>query len=67
MKLKSRLMSEQDMSRALRRIAHEIIERNRGAQGLALVGIHTRGVPIAERLAGLVEEFEGVTPEVGKL
>ena len=67
MKLKSRLMSEQEMGRVLRRIAHEIIERNKGAEGLALVGIHTRGVPIAERLASLVEEFEGVTPEVGKL
>jgi len=67
MKLKSRLMSEQEMGRVLRRIAHEIIERNKGAEGLALVGIHTRGVPIAERLAALVEEFEGVTPEVGKL
>lgn len=67
MKLKSRLMSDAEISRALRRIAHEIIERNKGAHALALVGIHTRGVPIAERLAGLVKEFEGVTPELGKL
>ncbi len=67
MKLKSRLMTGEEMSRALRRIAHEIIERNKGANGLALVGVHTRGVPLAERLAGLVEEFEGVRPVVGKL
>ncbi|MEJ2666467.1 MAG: bifunctional pyr operon transcriptional regulator/uracil phosphoribosyltransferase PyrR [Deinococcales bacterium] len=67
MKLKSRLMSAEEMSRALRRIAHEIIERNKGAQDLALVGIHTRGVPLAERLAALIQDIEGETPEVGKL
>jgi pyrimidine operon attenuation protein / uracil phosphoribosyltransferase len=67
MKLKSRLMSAEEMSRALRRIAHEIIERNKGAQDLALVGIHTRGVPLAERLAALIRDIEGETPEVGKL
>jgi len=67
MRLKARLMNEQEVGRALRRIAHEIIERNKGAEALALVGVHTRGVPIAERLAALIAEFEGVTPEVGKL
>ena len=67
MRLKARLMNDEEVGRALRRIAHEIIERNKGAQNLALVGIHTRGVPIAERLAGLIGEFEGLTPEVGKL
>jgi pyrimidine operon attenuation protein/uracil phosphoribosyltransferase len=67
LKHKAHLMDEQDVERALTRIAHEIIERNKGAQNLALVGIHTRGVPIAERLADLIETFEEVRPEVGKL
>ncbi len=67
MKLKARLMNDEEVGRALRRIAHEIVERNKGAQNLALVGIHTRGVPIAERLADLIGSFEGITPEVGKL
>jgi pyrimidine operon attenuation protein/uracil phosphoribosyltransferase len=64
---KAQLMNANDVQRALRRIAHEIVERNRGAERLALVGIHTRGVPIAEHLAELIAGFEGVTPPVGKL
>ncbi len=64
---KSTLMTSEEMARALRRIAHEVIERNKGASDLALVGIHTRGVPLAEALAALIAEFEGVTPPVGKL
>jgi len=64
---KSTLMTSEEMSRALRRIAHEVIERNKGADNLALVGVHTRGVPLAESLAALIAEFEGVTPPVGKL
>ena len=67
MVLKARLLNDEEVGRALRRIAHEIVERNKGAENLALVGIHTRGVPIAERLAELIASFEGVTPEVGKL
>ncbi len=65
--LKSKIMSATEFGRALRRIAHEVIERNKGAGDVALVGIHTRGVPLAERLAGLVEQFEGTRPPVGKL
>ncbi len=53
------VMSGSDMSRALRRMAHEIIEKNRGVDGLILVGIRTRGGPIAERLAALLTEIEG--------
>lgn len=60
-------MDEQELNRALTRMAHEIIERNHGAADLALVGIHTRGVPIAEYLADLIEKFEGVRPLLGKL
>ena len=64
---KATLMDDQEVVRALTRIAHEIVERNKGADGLALVGVHTRGVPIAERLADLIERFEGLRPPTGKL
>ncbi len=64
---KATLMSGEEVGRALRRIAHEIVERNKGAANLALVGIHTRGVPMAEQLADLIAEFEGLSPPVGKL
>lgn len=64
---KATLMDPQEVARALTRIAHEIVERNKGTASLALVGIHTRGVPIAERLADLIERFEGVRPATGKL
>lgn len=53
------VMTGSDMGRALRRIAHEIIESNRGTENLVVVGIRTRGGPIAERLAALLEEIEG--------
>ncbi len=55
------------MSRTLARIAHEIVERNRGAEELAIVGIRTRGVPLARRLSGLVHEITGVAVPVGVL
>lgn len=64
---KAELLDEQEVTRTLTRMAHEIIERNKGAENLALVGIHTRGVPIAERLADLIESFEGLRPLLGKL
>jgi pyrimidine operon attenuation protein / uracil phosphoribosyltransferase len=64
---KATLMDPQEVTRALTRIAHEIIERNKGTDDLALVGVHTRGVPIAERLADMIERFEGVRPRTGKL
>ncbi len=67
MKFKARVLEPAEIERALRRIAHEIIEKNKGAAELALVGIHTRGIPLAERLADLVERFEGVRPPVGVL
>jgi len=60
------LMDGTDMARAVRRIAHEILERNRGASDLVLVGIHTRGIPLARRLAAALAEAEGPVP-VGEL
>jgi len=59
------VMSGEDMARALRRIAHEIIEKNRGVADLVLVGIRTRGGPLAERLAELLTEIEGTGIPVG--
>src|SRR5688572_11732442 len=57
------LLDAEALARTLSRIAHEIIERNDDLGALALVGIHTRGVPLAERLAALIEERSG--EEVG--
>lgn len=59
------VMSGEDVARALRRIAHEIIEKNRGVADLVLVGIRTRGGPLAERLAELLTEIEGTEIPVG--
>ena len=54
-------------SRALRRIAHEIVERNHGLDKVMLLGIHTRGAPIAERLGKFLAEVEGATVPVGAI
>ena len=59
------LLDGEAIAKALSRIAHEIIERNDDLDRLALVGIHTRGVPIAERLAALIEERSGEEVELG--
>jgi pyrimidine operon attenuation protein/uracil phosphoribosyltransferase len=63
----ARILDEEQMRRALKRIAHEIVERNAGTENLALIGIHTRGVPLAERLAVMLAEIEGPPPPVGAL
>ncbi len=60
-------MSAPEIRRAITRIAHEIVERNRGVDDLVLAGIHTRGVPLARRLAEKIQEFEGRTIPVGAL
>jgi pyrimidine operon attenuation protein/uracil phosphoribosyltransferase len=61
------IMTADDIRRALIRISHEIVEKHGGTDGLALVGIQTRGVPLAERLAAAIESNEGVRPSVGSL
>jgi pyrimidine operon attenuation protein / uracil phosphoribosyltransferase len=61
------IMSAEDVRRAMTRIAHEIIEHNRGARNLVLVGMRTRGIPLAKRLAERLDEFEGVQVPVGEL
>ncbi len=61
------LMNADDIRRGLTRIAHEIVEKNDGVNKIAIVGILTRGVPLAERLAKLLEKIESVKVPVGKL
>src|SRR5215213_8879983 len=56
-----------DIARALTRIAHEVLERNKGADGLVLLGIPSRGVPLAHRLAARIAEVEGSAVPVGAL
>ncbi|MDT8901526.1 bifunctional pyr operon transcriptional regulator/uracil phosphoribosyltransferase PyrR [Anaeroselena agilis] len=64
---KTVLMDAQGINRALIRIAHEIIEKNKGSRDLTLVGIRTRGVPLAKRLAVEIEKIEGARLPVGLL
>jgi len=61
------VMQEEDIRRALNRMAHEIVERNRGSHGLIFLGMHTRGVPLAMRLASKIQEFEGQEVPMGTL
>lgn len=61
------IMTADEVRRALVRISHEIVEKHGGAEGLALVGIQSRGVPLARRLAGLIETHEGIRLPVGSL
>lgn len=61
------ILTAPDIRRALVRIAHEIVERNRGCQDLVLVGMLTRGVPLARRIAASMAEFEGQGVPVGSL
>jgi pyrimidine operon attenuation protein/uracil phosphoribosyltransferase len=67
MKFKSRLLDEGEVRRALTRIAHEVVEKNKGTEGLCFVGIHTRGISLAKRLVDLVEKFEGKQTPMGIL
>jgi pyrimidine operon attenuation protein/uracil phosphoribosyltransferase len=60
-------MTADEVRRALNRIAHEVLERNQGAEDIILAGIQTRGVHIARRLADNIERFEGKRPDVGSL
>ena len=59
------LLDSEALERTLHRIAHEIIERNPELDDVALVGIHTRGVPLAQRLRRLIEDFAGVEVALG--
>jgi len=61
------LLTSREMERALARIAHEIVEKNKGADDVVLVGMRTRGVPLAKRIAEVIEDFEGTLIPVGTL
>jgi pyrimidine operon attenuation protein / uracil phosphoribosyltransferase len=63
----TRLLDDGDIRRAITRIAHEILERNKGAGGLVLIGIAARGDDLARRLAGEISRIEGVEVPVGTL
>ena len=65
--LRRRVLEAPDIGRALTRIAHEILERAKGADNLVLLGIPTRGVPLAHRLAGRIADVEGTAVPVGSL
>ena len=67
MKDRKQILTADDIRRALVRIAHEIDERNGGLQDVILVGVPSRGVPIAERIAASIADFEGVQLPVGQL
>ncbi len=61
------LLTQDDIRRAMTRISHEILEQNRSANDLVLVGLQTRGVHLAKRLAESIERIEGFAPVVGTL
>lgn len=67
MREKAQIMDAQAMQRALMRMAHEIIERNKGVANVALIGIHRRGVPLARKLRECIERIEGVELPLGVL
>lgn len=61
------ILDADDLRRALNRIAHEIVERNGGTDGLILIGLRTRGVPLARRISALIEQHEAAQVPVGSL
>ena len=67
MNYKATLLDEIAVERALKRISHEIIERNNGASNLCLVGIKRRGIPLAEKIAKNIEQIEGSKVPVGSI
>ena len=66
-KIKALILDESAVSRALTRIAHEILERNRGVDNVCLIGVRRRGLPLAERIADKIAAIEGKRPPVGAI
>ncbi|PKQ28707.1 MAG: bifunctional pyr operon transcriptional regulator/uracil phosphoribosyltransferase PyrR [Candidatus Anoxymicrobium japonicum] len=64
---RTKVIDAEDVARVVTRISHEILERNRGVEDIVLVGIRTRGVFLARRLATVIERIEGCAIEVGEL
>ena len=67
MKEKAQLLDEKAIGRAITRISHEIIERNKGIEDVVLVGIKTRGVPIADRIGKKIQQIEGASVNTGEV
>src|SRR5690606_13755799 len=67
MNKKTEILDEQAVNRALTRIAHEILEKNKGGDDLVIVGIKTRGVPLAKRIQEKIRNIEGITLPIGDL
>ncbi|MCL5070285.1 MAG: bifunctional pyr operon transcriptional regulator/uracil phosphoribosyltransferase PyrR [Actinobacteria bacterium] len=67
MQEKASILNENDIERILKRISHEIIERNKGSKNLVFIGIQKRGVPLAERIAKNIEELEKNDLKIGRL
>lgn len=61
------LLSAEEIRRAITRISHEIVERNKGAEDIVLIGVRSRGVPLAARLAAIISELEGFSVPHGSL
>jgi pyrimidine operon attenuation protein / uracil phosphoribosyltransferase len=66
-KLKATIIDPQGLDRTLKRLAHEILEKNKGAANIVVVGIRTRGEFLARRIVRLIEEVEGIKPPLGSL
>src|SRR5690625_5220228 len=64
---KTTILDASAVNRALTRIAHEILERNKGGEHLVLVGIKTRGIPLAKRLQDKIKHIESITVPIGEL
>ena len=67
MKEKAQLMDEKAIIRAITRISHEIIEKNKGIRDIVLVGIKTRGVPLSKRISEKIQEIEGIQIHTGEV
>ncbi|MEC5422766.1 bifunctional pyr operon transcriptional regulator/uracil phosphoribosyltransferase PyrR [Virgibacillus sp. C22-A2] len=67
MKKKTEVLDQPAMNRALTRIAHEILEKNKGGENLVLVGIKTRGIPLSKRLQEKIKQIEDITVPIGEL
>ena len=67
MEFKAKIMDDAAVQRSLARITHEIIEKNRGAEGICLVGIKSRGIPLAKRLFDNIKKFEGIDVPLGHI
>lgn len=67
MVLKAEIMSSEDMRRALKRMSHQILEKNQGADNLVFLGIRRRGLPLAKTLASNIKSIEGVDVPIGEI